>query len=167
MGLLYINAPKSLKRIYPKRERMVALAGSEKLVPHTAPAKLVVAMVGLPARGKSYIASKIATYLNWLDTPCRVFNVGSYRRRLCGSRLPSNFFNPANLQAETERMRAAEAAMQDLIEWLKEGDRRVAIYDATNSTKERRDWIKETVGRDGFKVFFFESICNNQKVIMF
>jgi hypothetical protein len=64
-------------------------------------------------------------------------------------------------------MKAAEAAMQDLIEWMKEGERKVSIYDATNSTKERRDWIRESVNREGFQVFFFESICNNQQVIRF
>jgi 6-phosphofructo-2-kinase / fructose-2,6-biphosphatase 2 len=128
--------------------------------------KLVVAMVGLPARGKSYIATKIATYLNWLDTPCRVFNVGSYRRKFCGIQLPSNFFDPANLLAETERMKAAEIAMQDLVAWMKEDGGKVAIYDATNSTKWRRDWIREVIIREGFQIFFFESICNNQQVIL-
>ena len=146
---------------------MIAVTDSEALFSQLTANRLVVAMVGLPARGKSYIASKIATYLNWLDTPCQVFNVGSYRRRLCGAQLPSNFFDPSNLQAETERMKAAEAAMQDLIEWMKKGDKRVSIYDATNSTKERRDWIRETVSREGFQVFFFESICNNQQVTFF
>ena len=42
--------------------------------------KIVLAMVGLPARGKTYIARKIARLLNWLGVPTRVFNVGEYRR---------------------------------------------------------------------------------------
>ena len=42
--------------------------------------KLVIVMVGLPARGKSYITKKIARYLNWLQHDTRIFNVGAKRR---------------------------------------------------------------------------------------
>lgn len=42
--------------------------------------KLVIVMVGLPARGKSYITSKLTRYLNWIQHDCRVFNVGNTRR---------------------------------------------------------------------------------------
>lgn len=37
-------------------------------------------MVGLPARGKTYISRKICRYLNWLGFKSRVFNIGNYRR---------------------------------------------------------------------------------------
>lgn len=43
--------------------------------------KLVIVMVGLPARGKSYITNKLTRYLNWLQHDCRVFNVGNTRRQ--------------------------------------------------------------------------------------
>lgn len=42
--------------------------------------KMVIVMVGLPARGKSYITNKLTRYLNWLQHDCRVFNVGNTRR---------------------------------------------------------------------------------------
>lgn len=42
--------------------------------------KLVIVMVGLPARGKSYITNKLTRYLNWIQHDCRVFNVGNTRR---------------------------------------------------------------------------------------
>ncbi|OAL44858.1 bifunctional 6-phosphofructo-2-kinase/fructose-2,6-bisphosphate 2-phosphatase [Pyrenochaeta sp. DS3sAY3a] len=42
--------------------------------------KLVIVMVGLPARGKSYITKKMARYLNWLQHDTRIFNVGEKRR---------------------------------------------------------------------------------------
>jgi 6-phosphofructo-2-kinase len=42
--------------------------------------KLVIIMVGLPARGKSYITKKMARYLNWLQHDTTIFNVGEKRR---------------------------------------------------------------------------------------
>lgn len=46
--------------------------------------KLVIVMVGLPARGKSYITKKMARYLNWLQHDTRIFNVGERRRVAAG-----------------------------------------------------------------------------------
>lgn len=43
--------------------------------------KLVIVMVGLPARGKSYITKKLARYLGWLQYDVKVFNVGNRRRQ--------------------------------------------------------------------------------------
>jgi 6-phosphofructo-2-kinase len=42
--------------------------------------KLVIIMVGLPARGKSYITKKIQRYLSWQQHETRIFNVGNRRR---------------------------------------------------------------------------------------
>lgn len=47
-------------------------------------AKLVIVMVGLPARGKSYITKKLARYLNWLQHDTKIFNVGERRRTVAG-----------------------------------------------------------------------------------
>ncbi|KAJ1674719.1 6-phosphofructo-2-kinase [Spiromyces aspiralis] len=44
--------------------------------------KLVVVMVGLPARGKSYIVKKLKRYLSWLGFNTKIFNVGDRRRRV-------------------------------------------------------------------------------------
>ena len=40
---------------------------------------LAIVMVGLPARGKTYIARKVARYLSWLGYSTHVFNVGGYQ----------------------------------------------------------------------------------------
>ncbi|KAJ9267213.1 hypothetical protein DTO195F2_446 [Paecilomyces variotii] len=50
--------------------------------------KLVIVMVGLPARGKSYITKKLARYLNWLQHDTEIFNVGE-RRRVAAAGSPS------------------------------------------------------------------------------
>ncbi|KAL8989333.1 MAG: hypothetical protein Q9177_001759 [Variospora cf. flavescens] len=46
--------------------------------------KLVIIMVGLPARGKSYVTKKMARYLNWLQHDAKIFNVGERRRIAAG-----------------------------------------------------------------------------------
>ena len=48
-------------------------------------AKLVVIMVGLPARGKSYITKKIQRFLSWQQHETRIFNVGNRRRVVAGN----------------------------------------------------------------------------------
>merc|ERR1712223_1002867 len=40
----------------------------------------VIAMVGLPARGKTYISKKLSRYLNWIGINTKVYNLGDYRR---------------------------------------------------------------------------------------
>lgn len=51
-------------------------------------AKLVIIMVGLPARGKSYVTKKLSRYLNWLQHDTKIFNVGE-RRRVAAGKSPS------------------------------------------------------------------------------
>ena len=62
--------------------------------------KHLIAMVGLPARGKSFTARKLAGYLSWLGYCTGVFNVGEYRRARVGAHVPHSFFDPDNPQAK-------------------------------------------------------------------
>ncbi|ORX66280.1 bifunctional 6-phosphofructo-2-kinase/fructose-2,6-bisphosphate 2-phosphatase [Linderina pennispora] len=55
-------------------------------------------MVGLPARGKSYIVKKLKRYLSWLGFQTKIFNVGD-RRRLAGT---IEDFEPAQKRMEDE-----------------------------------------------------------------
>lgn len=50
--------------------------------------KLVIIMVGLPARGKSYITKKLQRYLSWQQHDSRIFNVGNRRRVAAGRKVP-------------------------------------------------------------------------------
>eukprot|EP01133_Synstelium_polycarpum_P003828 gene3828-4419_t len=58
--------------------------------------KIVLVMVGLPARGKTYVARKICRMLNWMLVPAKVFNVGEYRRIRIGTGQTHDFFDPQN-----------------------------------------------------------------------
>ncbi|PIO32829.1 hypothetical protein AB205_0221600 [Aquarana catesbeiana] len=63
----------------------------------------VIVMVGLPARGKTYISKKLTRYLNWIGVPTKVFNVGQYRRDLVKSFSSFEFFLPNNEEGQKIR----------------------------------------------------------------
>ncbi|AUX19585.1 6-phosphofructokinase [Sorangium cellulosum] len=125
---------------------------------------IVLAMVGLPARGKTSIARKIARYLSWLGHPTRLFNVGNYRRAHLGTAQPHQFFDPDNTEGRRALLGMAMTALDDLIGWLSSGGE-VAIYDATNSTRARRNLVMDRCKEHGFPVVFIESICNDESII--
>ncbi|KAI8391401.1 6-phosphofructo-2-kinase-domain-containing protein [Radiomyces spectabilis] len=123
-------------------------------------------MVGLPARGKTYISQKVCRYLTWLGIKTKVFNVGNYRRLLHGAHQQHTFFDPHNPQGKEQRRQAAQEALTDLIRWFHEENGMVGIYDATNSTLERRQWLYEELTKEDVQVFFIESICQDESIIL-
>lgn len=60
-----------------------------KIAERDVSAKLVIIMVGLPARGKSYITKKITRYMRWQQHNTKIFNVGN-RRRVAAGKQSSN-----------------------------------------------------------------------------
>jgi len=234
--------------------------------------KLVIVMVGLPARGKSYITKKMARYLNWLQHDTKIFNVGEKRRvaasqsgfRLSQANLerissnvkraieehqdtlpqiaakilingdpahdgeidpqnlpdprrgstaiaddddddednptlppprvevtspgpqaptpanePANaenesmdqsadFFDPQNQRAAALREQCAMETLDDLLDYILNGNGSVGIFDATNSTLARRQQIMERIrARAGpeLNVLFVESVCRDQNLL--
>ncbi|MGH0131009.1 UNVERIFIED_CONTAM: hypothetical protein FKN15_008693 [Acipenser sinensis] len=132
--------------------------------PHLTNSPTVIVMVGLPARGKTYIAKKLTRYLNWTGVPTKVFNVGEYRRGAvnCNS---YDFFRPDNQDAMKIRKQCALAALRDVKSYLSEEGGQLAVFDATNTTRERRDMILNFGKENGFKVFFVESVCEDPSVV--
>lgn len=66
-----------------------------KIASRDVASKLVIIMVGLPARGKSYITKKIQRYLSWQQHNSQIFNVG-HRRRVAAGIL----INPSRTEQE-------------------------------------------------------------------
>lgn len=107
----------------------------------------------------------------------------------------ANFFDSKNEAASQLRQQVAEAALRDMLKWLdgehdddeanldasvksdasshhnKTGGDRIAIFDATNSTNQRRSWILEEstspTKRAGKPtgVVFVESICDDEELL--
>ncbi|KIY72406.1 bifunctional 6-phosphofructo-2-kinase/fructose-2,6-bisphosphate 2-phosphatase [Cylindrobasidium torrendii FP15055 ss-10] len=136
--------------------------------------KIVVAMVGLPARGKSYLSNKLMIYMKWLEYEVKVFNVGQLRRTRAKQRAAqsgvaedhtSSYFSHNNETATKLRDALAEDSLEMLIQWLKDGGN-VGIHDATNSTRDRRNKIQRRVAKEpGITLIFLESVCDDPKVI--
>ena len=129
-----------------------------RTVPH------VIAMVGMPARGKTYIGTKLARYLRWCGLNTGVFNVGEYRRQATTAYRNHEFFRAENKEALALRTAVADSALNDLLKFLRE-EGEIAIFDATNTTRERRQRINDLVKENGFKCLFLESVCDNQQLI--
>ena len=205
--------------------------------------RVVIVLVGLPGRGKSFVARKLQTFLKWRGTECKVFNVGKYRREAAAGVAPAadaggdddqskrqeagscdaNFFDSKNEAAAKLRQEVAALALQDMLKWLDRPEEqlgntnagsgigqsgggssgsgsepsspnaprpvyqrsmsttansvqtssidRVAIFDATNSTVARRQWVLEECtspikrANKPTGVVFVESICDDQELL--
>ncbi|XP_078677791.1 6-phosphofructo-2-kinase/fructose-2,6-bisphosphatase-like isoform X32 [Branchiostoma floridae x Branchiostoma belcheri] len=133
--------------------------------PQLANCPTVIVMVGLPARGKTYMSKKLTRYLNWIGVKCRVFNVGEYRRSAVKEYKKFDFFDPQNKEAMKIRKQCALDALADMSLWL-EGEGEVAVFDATNTTRERRQLVMDYCQKEkNFKVFFIESMCDDPEVV--
>jgi len=110
----------------------------------TASDKLVILMVGLPARGKTFIAQKLLRYLSFFHAVnVKVFNIGEYRRQKFGHFRSADWFDPEHEEGTKARKECADAALEDLKHWVAAGnDGRVAVLDGTHSTLDKRQYAQ-------------------------
>ncbi|KAL6079810.1 hypothetical protein STEG23_033901 [Scotinomys teguina] len=125
----------------------------------------LIVMIGLPARGKTYVSKKLTRYLNWIGVPTKVFNLGVYRREAVKSYKSYDFFRHDNEEAMKIRKQCALVALEDVKAYFTEESGQIAVFDATNTTRERRDMILNFAEQNAFKVFFVESVCDDPDVI--
>eukprot|EP00158_Paraphelidium_tribonemae_P004002 Partr_v1_DN26519_c0_g1_i1_m3932 putative 6phosphofructo2kinase len=136
-------------------------------------ALIACVLVGLPARGKTFISQKLCRYLQWSGIDTKSFNVGNYRRKLLGPHT-HEFFDHSNAEANAQRKEAALSALNDMLSWLKSPSAdgggpvrpKVAIYDATNSAISRRKMVYDACHSTGIQTMFIESICNDKETIL-
>ncbi|KAG7312263.1 hypothetical protein JYU34_001735 [Plutella xylostella] len=128
-------------------------------------APLMIALVGLPARGKSQVAHRLSRHLNWNGERTKVFDCSEYRRRHMALYATHDIFRADNQQGSAIRRQSAREAVQDAILWLKEGNG-VAIFDGTNITREqRRDLNDYFIDDLGFRILFIECVCEDQDLL--
>lgn len=80
--------------------------------------RLVIVLVGLPARGKSFVSRKLLYFMEWHGSLCKIFNVGRYRRKASGGACDANFFGSDNKEAAALREEVAELALRDMLRWI-------------------------------------------------
>ncbi|GAU31732.1 hypothetical protein TSUD_215340 [Trifolium subterraneum] len=86
-----------------------------------------------------------------------------YRRLKHGASQSADFFRADNPEGIEARNEVAKLAFEDMITWMQEGGQ-VGIFDATNSSKQRRNMLmKLAEGR--CKIIFLETICNDVDMI--
>eukprot|EP00053_Salpingoeca_punica_P015412 m.141788 g.141788 ORF g.141788 m.141788 type:complete len:574 (+) comp16704_c0_seq1:253-1974(+) len=144
-------------------ERMTERAELTVNSPH-----LVIVMVGLPGRGKSFLARKLSKFLCWKGMSSEVFNVGKFRRELVGdANLSNSFFDPKNEEGARQREEAFSVALTEMLRWISEHDNCVAILDATNASISRRRHIYDSCKRhsSSTSVVFIETICKDQTIL--
>ncbi|XWS29040.1 hypothetical protein CRYUN_Cryun25bG0122500 [Craigia yunnanensis] len=124
---------------------------------------LAIVLVGLPARGKTFTAAKLTRYLRWLGHDTKHFNVGKYRRLKHGTNQTADFFRADNPEGMEARNEVAALAMDDMIAWMQEGGQ-VGIFDATNSSRSRRNMLMK-MAEGKCKIIFLETICNDERII--
>ncbi len=120
-------------------------------------------MVGLPARGKSTIASKLKDNLVRDGTRTRIFNNGNLRRRLTRKDTSHpGFYNPDNREGVAVREKIALTNINRAKRFLSENGH-VAILDATNVSLKRRRTIVRIL--QDHPLLFIECINNDQEIL--
>jgi hypothetical protein len=184
--------------------------------------QLVIVMVGLPARGKSFTARKLAGFLSWgMNTNSKIFNAGKYRRKVqeevaneegkeqgeqeqqpkqnhnkpetptspasrahhhhhhhhhhtkssfnASENGAASYFSADNIDATVQREQAADRALDDILSWFFKQpaySSNCAIFDATNSTRSRRNHIvNKFKTKEKVQVVFLEVICDDSVVL--
>jgi broad specificity phosphatase PhoE/predicted kinase len=126
--------------------------------------KLVIALVGLPARGKSTMARKLARTLEVDGAVVRVFNNGELRRKLAREEDTSQpeFFSPDNPRGVEFRERCARLNLDLALSFLRDHGE-VAILDASNVTSARRRLIRATFS--DLPILFIECLNADEEAL--
>ncbi|XP_076659570.1 6-phosphofructo-2-kinase/fructose-2,6-bisphosphatase isoform X1 [Halictus rubicundus] len=131
-------------------------------------AGVVVAICGLPGRGKSQVAQCLSRRLNWNGDSTKVMRVSEYRRKRVepyGEAVSHELFRPDRTANAALRALAQGDAMHDCASWLAAGNS-VAILDATLVTRAQRAEVFDYFsGQLGYRVLFIECVCEDPVVL--
>lgn len=125
--------------------------------------KLYIALVGLPARGKSTIANRLKDNLRKDGIRVGIFNNGDLRRRLTDkSTSHPEFYSPDNTEGTATREHLAMINIRRAREYLSR-DGQVAVLDATHASGQRRRKLSGLL--DDHPVLFIECINENDEIL--
>lgn len=129
--------------------------------------RILICMVGLPARGKTHMAVSLTRYLRWLGVNAHTFHLGDYRRQILGAAAMPNDYFYVNASPETVKLRQKfmGACRQDMLEFFNDERGQVAIYDAVNPTAAGRRGMAKDFAKHDVKILFLESRCEDPRII--
>lgn len=130
--------------------------------------RIVIATVGLPARGKTHISVALARYLRWLGVKTRIFHLGDYRRATVGpgNEVPDDYFfvnaSPASVLL---RQKILKKCREDIFSFLEHENGQIAIYDAVNPLSAGRTALAKEFLKHDVQTLFIESHCTDERII--
>ena len=125
--------------------------------------KLCIAMIGLPARGKSTMAQKLRENLAKDSVKARIFNNGALRRQFLHKDTASaQFYAPDNVEGAELREHIADINIRRAREYLNRQGQ-AAILDATNVRQARREKIMDQLS--DFPILFLEAINTDEEIL--
>eukprot|EP01038_Epipyxis_sp_PR26KG_P012621 gene12621-16924_t len=128
--------------------------------------KFCICLCGLPGRGKTHIARRLARYLSFFHAlPVNCFNAAEYRREMCGALKDAEWFDPTNAEAVQLRKDCNDKVLEDMIAFLHIHSNGIAILDSTNPTHERRMHLVSRMHSTGAKVMFIEVTNDDAKFL--
>lgn len=132
--------------------------------------KVLICLVGLPARGKTRLSVSLTRYLRWLGVKTHTFHVSDYRRAKYANfedDIPDDYFRAEPTSEEGVRMRQSilQDCLDDMLGFFEKDKGQVAVYDALNVLKKDRELVQELFSKNHIKVLFIESIVDDPSVI--
>jgi broad specificity phosphatase PhoE/predicted kinase len=126
--------------------------------------KLYIVMMGLPSQGKSTVACRMHDIFAKNAIPTKIFNNGELRRKYVPLKdtWSSDFYNPKNTAAMELRKHFALMNIQRAKKYLRNKGQ-VAILDATNASRSRRELIEEHL--KDHPILYIECINNDQEIV--
>ncbi len=126
--------------------------------------RLYIAMVGLPARGKSTIATKLKESLVHESVKARTFNNGDLRRKTIRENTSyAGFFDSTNSEGVAIREKIALTNMERAQRFLNNSAGNVAILDASNVSRDRRERIQSML--NDHPILFIECVNNDEEIL--
>ncbi|CAG9773856.1 unnamed protein product [Ceutorhynchus assimilis] len=123
---------------------------------------LLVAMVGLPGRGKSLLAKRLCRYLNYTGDNSKVYDISEYRRKHMKQYATHEMFRADNLPAWRIRQQSFREALEEACDWLATRGHQVAVLDGPNVSRAQRQEIYDLAySQLGFRVMFIECVCED------
>ncbi len=129
--------------------------------------KILIAMIGLPAQGKSYFGNRLEKkgfldYGGKNNMKVKVFNAGAKRRVDSDTKQTAEWFAKQKNYKEIIAMETFD----DSIKCLNSNkNNKCAVFDATNSTQQRRKNIYNLLEKHKMiDLVFIEIVCPNKKI---